>query len=92
MVAEIEDLGDVRVLDARRDARLVEKHSVETGITRKVRQDGLDRDELLEAMFAALPRDPHARHAALCDRAQEFVAIELIARRKRGGVEGGACH
>ena len=26
------------------------------------------------------------------DRAQEFVAIELIARRKSGGVEGGARH
>ena len=92
LLAEVEDLRDVRVLDARGDARLVEEHLLEANVRGELRQDRLDGDELLEAVFASLARDPDARHSPLGDGAQELVAIELIARRKRGGVEGGARH
>ena len=92
LLAEVEDLRDVRVLDARGDARFVEEHLLEAHVRRELREDCLDGDELLEAVFAPLPRDPDARHPALGDGAEQLVAIELIARRERRGVEGGARH
>ncbi len=92
LLAEVEDLRDVGVLDARSDARLVEEHLLEAHVRGELREDRLDGDELLEAVLASLARDPDARHPPLGDGAQQLVAIELVARRKRGGVEGGARH
>jgi hypothetical protein len=79
LLAEIHDLSHVRVLDLRRDARLVEEHPLEARVLRELRKDHLDRDELLEAVLAAEPRHPHARHAALRDGAEQLVAVEPIA-------------
>jgi hypothetical protein len=53
LFAEVEDLRDVRVLDARRDARLVEEHLLEARVAAELRSDGLHREELLEAPLAA---------------------------------------
>jgi hypothetical protein len=85
LLTKVEDLGDVQVLDAGRDACLVEEHLLEAQIRRELRQDRLDRYELLEPVLAALARHPNAGHSALGDRAEQLVAIELVARREWRG-------
>ena len=82
LLADVENLGRVGVLDARRDARFVAEHLLERGIRRELREDRLDRDQLLEAVLARLPRDPHRRHPPFGDGAEQLVAIELEARRE----------
>ena len=77
----IENLRDVRMLDARRDPRLVEEHVLEAHVRRVLRKDRLDRDELLEAVLSLEPRDPNARHAPFRDRAEELVTVEPTPRR-----------
>jgi hypothetical protein len=86
LLAEVDDAGDVEVLDARGDARLVEEHLPETVVRRVLRQDGLDGDQLLEAVLAALARNPHARHTALGERPEQLVAVEPVPRRQRRSV------
>ncbi len=76
LLAHIENLRDVHVLDTRGDTGLVEQRLLEVVVGREVRQDRLDGDELLEAMFALDPGQPHARHPPLGDGAQQLVAIE----------------
>ena len=52
LLAEVEDLRDVDVLDPRRDARLVEEHRAGTVRRGELREDRLDGDELLEPVLA----------------------------------------
>ena len=52
LLADVENLRDVRVLDARRDPRLVQEHLLKTRRPPRTRQDRLDGDELLEAVLA----------------------------------------
>jgi hypothetical protein len=66
MLDELEDFAHVGVVDARRDARLVQEHAVEIR-RRQLRQDRLERHEPAEAARAVLARCPHARHAAARD-------------------------
>jgi hypothetical protein len=66
------------MLDARRDACLVEKHLLEAEIVRVKRKDRLDGNELLEAMLAVLPRKPDGCHPALSDWAEELISVEPV--------------
>jgi hypothetical protein len=50
--AEVEDLGDVRVVQLNRDLRLVDEHLDELFVLRDVRQDALDGNQALEALYA----------------------------------------
>ena len=63
-LADLEDGHDVRVVDARREARLLEEHLDELGLAREVRVQPLDGDEALEAADAREAREIHRRHPA----------------------------
>ena len=92
LLAEIEDLRDVDVLDAGREPCLVEEHALKASVLRVLRQDGLDGDDLLEAALAAQTGDPDAGHPAFGDRAEHLVAVELVAgrdRRRSGRIVAG---
>jgi hypothetical protein len=106
VLAEIEDLRDVRVVDARGDARLVEEHVDELIVLDEVRVDALDRDPLLEAAGPVHARQVHAGHAAGADLVDDAVAAEeegagrlfvrLLGARPRGRrcrprARGSAC-
>ncbi len=80
LLSDVEDLGDVRVLDARRDVGLVEEHALEALVVGEPREDGLDGDQLLEPVLARLAGHPHLGHPALRDGAEQLVAIQLEAR------------
>ena len=61
---------------------------------RVLREDGLQRDELLEPVLATLAGDPDAGHPSLGQRAEQLVAIEPVPWGEgRAGVLGdGARH
>src|SRR5262249_14751174 len=67
---------DVRVMDARREARLVEEHPDELTVLGEVRVQPLHRDDAAEALLAEEARHVHTRHPAMCDRGAEDVAPE----------------
>ena len=99
VLAEIEDLRDVRVVDARGDAGLVEEHVDELIVLDEVRVDALDRDPLLKAAGPVHAGQVHARHAAYADLVDDAVATEeegprrllgLLLSRPRGGLRTGA--
>ena len=92
LLADVEDLGDVRVLDPRRDPRFVLEHLLETRVGGELREYRFDRDEFLEAVLARMSGDPHACHSPLCDRAEQLVAIQLEAGRERRRPGGHEAH
>ena len=57
-------LDDVRVIEPRGDARLLEEHAPELVLLREVRAHLLDDDELLEALRALQGRQVHGGHSA----------------------------
>ena len=72
--AQVQHLGDVAVLEAHRDVRLVEHHVAELRIGRIRRQDPLEDDRLLEPLGAVLDRQENLGHAAVGELAQDGVA------------------
>jgi hypothetical protein len=82
LLAEVERLRDIDVLDARGNPSLVQEHPPKAPVLRQVGQDGLQCDQLLEAVLALQPGQPDAGHAALGDGTEELVAVELVPRRK----------
>jgi hypothetical protein len=80
LVAEVDDLDDVRVVDARGEARLVEEHGLELGVVADRREHRLDGDELLEAPRSDHARGPHGRHPAVRDGHEDLVAAQRVAR------------
>ena len=89
VLTDLEDARDVLVVDLRGDPRLVQEHVAELTIVAVRREDRLQRDETLEAMFARQAREPDGAHAALREHAEQLIAVETIPRRKRG--RGGRC-
>ncbi len=85
-LAELVHAADVRVVDARRDARLVEEHRREAWVAREVRVDALERDELLEAAWALRLREEHGAHAAARELVAEHVGPEASRRAQRRDV------
>ncbi len=81
--ADVVDLGDVRVRERRREARLVEEHAQQLGLEGVLRQDALDDDELLETFDAdaGQPREVDLGHAPDGEPPDELVAAELLAAR-----------
>ena len=64
---DVERRDDVRMPDARREARLVEEHRDELGILRELRVQPLDRDRAREADRPEQPPEMDRRHAARRD-------------------------
>ncbi len=83
LLAEVDDLRDVRVNDARSDARLVEEHAPKLGMARVLREDELDGEQLLEAVHTLKARSPHRSHAPLRDRVEELVTMHPVAGTQR---------
>ncbi len=77
--ANLEDGNDVRVVDARGEARLLQEHLDELGLARQVRVQALDGGEALEAADAREAREVHRGHAARRELGHELEAIELLA-------------
>ena len=76
VLADVVDLHDVLVMEARRDARLVEEHLDEALILRVLGADSLDHDVALEAFDAVRAREQHVGHAAGGQVAQDRVPPE----------------
>ncbi len=62
--AEVVDVDDVRMVELRRQARLVEEHVDEIGLRGEVRQNTFHREALLEAARTGPPRQEHLGHPA----------------------------
>src|SRR5688572_19680801 len=73
LLRELVDLADVRMMNARRDARLVEEHALELGLACEMRKDRLDGDELREPALAMETCCPNARHSTSRDRYEQLV-------------------
>src|SRR5262249_5351442 len=76
--AEVEDGGDVRMRDPRRDSRFVEEHLDERFVLDEMGMDFFDRDPLLETAGAIHPCEMDARHAADPDLVDDAIATEEI--------------
>jgi hypothetical protein len=82
LLAEVEDLGHVGVVDASRERGLVEEHLLELRVLGERRQHRLDGDGLLEPARALLAGRPNGRHPALRDWDEELVTTEHHPRNK----------
>ena len=80
VLAELEHLGDVRMVQRPGDPRFVAEHLDELRIFGELRQDALDGDALGEAMRAAAAGQVHLGHAALTELALE----DVLANRGSG--------
>ncbi len=80
VVADLDDANDVRVIEQRREARLVEEHANELRVRREVRQDPLDDDEGAKAGNVAGQRQIDLRHAARREASNDLVAPETFHR------------
>jgi hypothetical protein len=91
---DVVDLGDVRVLQRRRQPRLVEEHADEVAVLRELRQDALEDHDLLEALDAARTRQVQLGHPATRESAQELVAPQCRSRGQLTGPDfpGGLHH
>ena len=76
--ADLEDGDDVRMVDRRREARLVEEHLDELLLAREVRVQALDGDEALEAADAEDAAQENGGHAAGRELGDELVAVEPL--------------
>ena len=84
--AVVEHLHDAGVVQPRSDARLVEEHARELGVTRDVGQQTLDGDAPLEAVRAADEPFANLRHATFAERGAELEthAAHTIAQTRAG--------
>jgi hypothetical protein len=82
LLVQLEHLADVRVRELRRDPTLVEEHVAKQLVLGKVRQDPLDRDQLLEPARAVDPREVQLGHAAPGELHQQLVVAERFDARK----------
>ncbi len=74
--ADLEDGDDVRVVDPRGEARLLEEHLDELGLAREVGVKALDRDEALKAADAGEAPEVHGGHPAGRELGDELEAVE----------------
>jgi hypothetical protein len=80
-VPDLDDARDVRVVEQRADARLVEKHAHELLVLGEVRQDPLDDDERAQPRQLARQREERLGHAALREATDQPIATDARARR-----------
>ncbi len=88
-LAELVDLGDVRVVEARGEQRLVPEHLHELPILGEVREDALHHDVLGEPLNARLARKPHLGHAAGGELLDELIFPKRL-RVHPGWLAGGS--
>jgi len=74
--AEIEDLGDIRVLELHRDLRLVDEHRDELFVLSDAGQDALERHDAFEALDADGLRLEYLGHTSNIDTFEEVVLAE----------------
>jgi hypothetical protein len=80
-VTHLDDARDVRVIEQRADARLVEKHPHELIVRGEVRQDALDHDQRAQARQLARQRQEGFRHPALRQPPDQTVPSDAGVRR-----------
>ena len=73
---EVEDLGDVRVLQLHGDLRLVDEHRDELLVLCDVRENALDRQQTLEPLHTEGLRFEHFGHPPHVDPLEEVVLAE----------------
>ena len=71
--ADVVDGGDVRVIERRDEARLVEQHPDEALVRGLVPEDALQRDELRESADPVDAREEQLRHPAGAQRSDQHV-------------------
>ncbi len=76
VLADLEHLRDVLVVERRRESRLVQEHLHGRVVVRPLRRDELQHDVALEAADARRPADVDPRHAAGRERHQQLVLAE----------------
>jgi len=77
---DLEDLGDVGVGQAGREAGLIQEHVEEAGVPGVAGVDELDDDELLKAAHASELAAKGQRHSAHADLVIDLVASDLAPR------------
>src|SRR5262249_1352825 len=85
VLVDVVDVDDVRVVEQRADARLVEEHLDDPRIVGELGAQPLDHDFLLEAGHRGLPRQVDPGHAAGRQPADERVAAAERGRLEVGG-------
>ena len=88
LAPEVEHLDDVRVVEARRELRLVDEHVGELRVQRELGEDLLDHAEPRRAEVGVGAREEDLGHAAPADEVEERVAPEL-ARQEARRIERG---
>jgi hypothetical protein len=89
-LAEVEDVNDVGMVQLRRKLRFVGEHRDELFVVGDVREDLLDRDDLLEPLDPAPARPEELCHAAAGDPLQDLVLPEAV--RSRDLLRQGQLH
>ena len=82
----LDDARDVRVVEQRADARLVEKHPHELIVRGQMRQDPLDHDQRPQPRQLARQREERFRHPALRQPPDQPVAPDARPRRIARGI------
>ena len=91
LVAEVEDLRDVRVVQPRRDPGLVQEHLHELLVLGEVRQDPLHHQLLLEALEADLARQMDLGHPAHGELPDQLVLTEVFGGQGSEGAQSPRC-
>ena len=81
LLADVVDLGDVRVIEDGGQPRLLQEHPDQLVVRRELGKDSLEDDVLLEALDAGRAREVDLRHATEGDPVEHSVLTELRARR-----------
>ena len=79
----VDDGADVRVLDRRGKARLVEEHLAVLFVERQVVVRDLERDQPFELRVPELARSPHCAHATSSDRNEQLITTVNVTRANR---------
>ncbi len=80
VVSELVDRDDVRMMEARNDARLVEEHVAELALAGEVREHLLHDDRAIETERAFLSSEVDLRHASCREEAEQLVTTETLGR------------
>jgi hypothetical protein len=91
LLAQAEGLDDVRVVELRAQAGLVEEHLHELAVLREVVVQALHDDVLLEPGRAVDPGEVDLRRAAEREQRDQLVVAEALTD-ERAGVGGYSCH
>ena len=77
-LAQLVGRDDVRMLEARGDARFVQEHFFQLRAVGEMREDALERDDLYEALDAAPLGDVEPTHASLAKQAEQPITAKCF--------------